>query len=915
MRACRPLFLLTLIALSFAKSTFAADVVSTREMIRLDDVSATRLLEPIGVYPYERGYVENDGAYVLDAGDAPEGGYGVRYAYQLDQKVATPVIAICRSRAENVGGNVGSDYSLYVDVNYTDGTNLWGSVYNFPVGDSDWTQGEVTIFPEKPIKYVSVYGLLRGHSGKASFKDFELRQFEFSQKVSFFDGVPVKLDKNEQRKKTTIYLRDVAKDGAFCALEGVSKSETPVDAFGLSISSTRQPLQSGGGANRAFKDVVRVKSKSQEDRALSLVYSISFPKKLKDATWVWFDDPRRFREIDVREYSATRTLAEVGAGRGSHYPFGVVAARNDRGEYSSAFGIAIDPNFPAFYRIACNGETNELYIVFDFALTKEKPEAEFHILPLDWELSKDGQSVSLTTSKHASGAVNVPFGSNPFRACFDAYRQAYPKSFFVRAVKQGNWMAFAKISNVPNDEDFGFQFKEGIDELAEDDARNVSSFRYTEPMTWWQQVPKSETSPKSIEAAYQSAKELAIKNEKDDDGRPKYAVAEARSLMTTGFQDKDGAPYGMLLDTPWCDGVVWSLNDAPGLVDLVERGKLNNANNKDVELIAGFATKWSDEIADGLYGKPDPKFAKLRSRDDFLAAETTPGCDGEYVDSSEGYVTAMIDFNRAHFAGMQTPLVFDSKDKRPGIMRGLIAFEYVKKISDDVHARGKLSMANATPSLHFWLAPQLDVLGTETNWHWKDAWRPMPDDELMFRRVMCCGKPYCFLQNTNFDEFTRDMTEKYMKRALAYGMFPSMFSADASTKHYFENPDLYERDRELFKRYMPIVTEVAEAGWEPETGVESNDEKLYVERFGALNGASTSSNPLRPTDAVYLTLFNDSDEEKSYELQLGKAILTHVEKTDSKIVELLEGKDAALEDGKLSGTLGAQDVRVFKIAK
>ena len=159
------------------------------------------------------------------------------------------------------------------------------------------------------------------------------------------------------------------------------------------------------------------------------------------------------------------------------------------------------------------------------------------------------------------------------------------------------------------------------------------------------------------------------------------------------------------------------------------------------------------------------------------------------------------------------------------------------------------------------------------------------------------------------------MTEKYMKRALAYGMFPSMFSADASTKHYFENPDLYERDRELFKRYMPIVTEVAEAGWEPETGVESNDEKLYVERFGALNGASTSSNPLRPTDAVYLTLFNDSDEEKSYELQLGKAILTHVDKTDSKIVELLEGKDAALEDGKLSGTLGAQDVRVFKIAK
>ena len=64
-----------------------------------------------------------------------------------------------------------------------------------------------------------------------------------------------------------------------------------------------------------------------------------------------------------------------------------------------------------------------------------------------------------------------------FRAAFDAYRQAFPDNFAVRAVKQGNWMAFADISKVPNDKEFGFQFKEGITELGEDDARGVTSFR------------------------------------------------------------------------------------------------------------------------------------------------------------------------------------------------------------------------------------------------------------------------------------------------------------------------------------------------------------------------------------------------------------------------------------------------------
>ena len=181
-----------------------------------------------------------------------------------------------------------------------------------------------------------------------------------------------------------------------------------------------------------------------------------------------------------------------------------------------------------------------------------------------------------------------------------------------------------------------------------------------------------------------------------------------------------------------------------------------------------------------------------------------------------------------------------------------MAFEIVRGIERDVHAMGKLMMANGTPGAICWLAPLLDVMGTETNWNPDGKWRPMSDEELLFRRVLTKGKPYCFLQNTEFERFGPDKVERYMKRSLAYGMFPGFFSHNASQGHYFTRPELYERDRPLFKRYVPLCRKVAEAGWEPITGVRSDHPQVYVERFG---------------DA-YLTVFNDSVEKKRVTLKL-----------------------------------------------
>ena len=906
------LVLATLAASILAYSSFAAEegvVVKaqpTRRVFNVDEQNARTRLEPNYVGPYGDGYVEKDGVFRCETPELGQNGKGVRFTFSLNQKTPTPIVAEGWSKAENVDGDKSADYSLYIDLIYEDDSPLWGQTYAFPTGNSDWTKGKIVIFPDKPIKFVTFYGMFRGKTGAVEFKDFALYEYKIDERVLYFDRQPVEVGETPVATAPSYLFFDQALDAGqtFLGVDAQKlNSGATADFDGVRLNAT---------STKFYYDVeetrIRLYTESDRDRVFTFYYALPVPQDPDASVIRWYDGPRAVRKADVGDFRFTRKIADVGAGETSPYPIGVVDQPAADGRSAAYRALAIDPEYPAFYRVFYNAATRELCLAFDLALTKEKPSIELRFVQI------------VTTIE------TEPSGGEPrllaFRDAFARYQATHPHAFRVRAVKQGNWMAFAKISKVKDWEDFGFQFKEGIDELDEDDSRNVTSFRYTEPMTWWQQITKSETSPKSKAAAIENAREFALGNKKNADGSPSWNTREAQALFTTGFRDVNGDFFGMLLDTPWCDGVVWSMNDAPGLVRLAREGKLKNDANAPmteagIPLVAGFATKWSDEIANNLYGKSLDPTDVPTTRDDFVKAATMKGCDGEYVDSSEGYVTATLDFHRPHFAGMATPLTFDAETRKPAIFRGLIAFEYVRQISRDVHARGKLIMANATPSLHFWLAPQLDVLGTETNWNWGDAWRPMPDDELLFRRFLCGGKPYCFLMNTDFSKFTKEMTELYMKRAVAYGMFPSFFSQDASTGHYFETPELYERDRPLFKKYMPIVIAVAEQGWEPITFAYSNDPKIYVERFGALPGQGNDSNQLRPTNTVYLTVFNDTDSAKPIKIYFDKALrdfasqceIVDVEREDVKLQCVSNDDGNVLNDDK---ELDAQDVRVYR---
>ncbi|UCD49743.1 MAG: hypothetical protein JSW27_19690, partial [Phycisphaerales bacterium] len=550
---------------------------------------------------------------------------------------------------------------------------------------------------------------------------------------------------------------------------------------------------------------------SGQDRAVTLIYAIP----VAGARCEWFQDPRRAMAVERgREYLNAARFAVGANGQLSRYPFAAVA--NEDG----AIALGIDMGHPTFFRVGYNAGTEELFLACDVGLTPEKPAAHLRFCKFTFDPN---------------------WG---FRAALERYYAIFPEHFVRRIEDQGLWMPFAKISAVEHWEDFGFRFKEGTNETAWDDAHGMVTFRYTEPMTWWMSMP--EEMPRTLEAALAEAQRLAENND-----------SRAQAFLTSGFHDETGHFPARLLDTPWSDGAVWSINSMPGIV-----GETTD-----------FKNKWNAALRDRLYGPQ--KQADL---------------DGEYIDSSEGYVTDELDFRRDHFASADTPLTFSITEHKPAIFRGSIAFEYIRAIAADIHAMDKLMMANSTPIRLCWLAPLLDVLGSETNWNPGNTWRPMSDSDLLFRRALCKGKPYCFLMNTEFEHFSHELVEKYMKRCLAYGMFPGFFSHNASQVHYFTRPELYERDRDLFKKYVPLCKTVAEAGWEPITRVRSGQENVYVERFG---------------DHL-LTVFNDSDRPQ-------RVTLTADVDVTATARELVHEQDIAWRQGRATFTLSPEDIAVLQL--
>jgi len=722
---------------------------------------------------------------------------GFQQRVELNQSVPAVIVASVESRSDDLAFRRVFDYALAITLLDEADQTIASAFTPFADPSIDWQRAELRIVPPRPVKTAVVRLCCLCQAGHGAFRSPKLVQLTDDDPCVSLDGMALPAGTD---LTAGWHITDVKDERQLIRAEAA-------DQLGLSVSTTRD------AGDDALHSEATVGDLTGTDRALTVVYV----RPLADGPWRWLGS--------LREDSPTAspgeyvTTAQVLAGRGqlSRWPLAAVANGAD------GQAISLDMTQPAVYRVGYSAGANALFIAFDIALTPEKPQA------------------TLAAEAFAFD------GACGFRGAIQRMYERQPDAFADRTGGHGLWAPFLETTAVEDHEDFGFRFKEGIggDLRWGNETGKLLTFHYIEPLTFW--VAMDEDIPRDMDHAMAAIDALKA------DGNH-----EALAFETSVYHRPSGRPTGIAVDAAWCNGIVWSMNSAPG-----------------IEQPSHFASILNDEKIANWVEDPDP-----------LA-----NVSGWYIDSIEGYITEDLDYTRGHFAAMATPLSYDRQTYQPVVFTGLVVYEFTRRLAEELRRRGRLTMANTVPGRYCWLAPYLDVLGTETNWNHEGAWTPLTDAEMLYRRALTGDKPYCFLMNSDFSKFTYDMTERYMKRCVAYGMYPGYFSPNAFSDSYFGNADWYNRDRELFKRYVPLCKRVGEAGWKPVTNARSSDEGVYVERWGGDT----------------LTVFNDAGETRTVTVTLEGD-------WPATCRDVVSDGDVAVDGDTLTLTLGHEDVAVLAFA-
>ena len=730
---------------------------------------------------------------------------GAQTALTLNQTVPAPIIITGWSRADSVGGVRNGDYALYVDLEYTDGTTLWGLTAPFRTGTHDWERRQLTVLPQKPIKTLTLYVLFRGHSGTAWFDDLYARELKGA---NLFDSQPIapptrragsgkalhiagkdglSLDWSAQGDLVGVksgetdltsnaaggfFARDVAADGPLTALRGGAKVRK---AGGINVECANGDVRITFNARIVAEgDSLSIDAEctdvTKTDRALTIYFALPV-----DALgWQWGQDIRTAETLVAGREVTNQTHVNVGATGGmSLYPYASIS----NGKHGIGFANQMD--WPNVSRIFYNGTTKQFVIAWDIALTGKTA---------TWPSFNARMRCTLFRIPPALAGWG-------FRAATQKFYALNKDAYTRRAKADGIWMPFTDPARIQHPEDFGIAYHEGDNSLASDDALHILSFRYTEPATYWLPMPPE------IPRTYADTMALI---EKNANGSAGSTGDNARAVLNSGTQDEDGHYNLEFRNEPWNNGAVFLLNPNPELPvtpDKPTKGSL----------------AYSFAQAMKMYGK---------------AGANSGVQDGEYLDSLEGWADT-LDFRPSHLQTSPYPIPFDTDTRRPVFPLWYAVHTFTRYLSNDLHNRDKLLFANSVPVRFAIFAPLLDVMGIEVNWlDGRGGWQPDDDATLNFRRTMSGKKPYLLLMNTDYSKLTPALVEKYFQRSLFYGIFPSMFSANAADHPYWEDPKLYNRDRPLFKKYIPLIKTVSAAGWEPITYARSSTSGIAIERFG-----------------------------------------------------------------------------------
>ena len=485
----------------------------------------------------------------------------------------------------------------------------------------------------------------------------------------------------------------------------------------------------------------------------------------------WWNSPRDRVSVTQAVESAILSSAELGARNlVSQYPLATVAA-------SGALTLAVPPDQYRPCRLVYNRLTRQFFAAFDVGLS----------------------SVPTNFPQLATAEVWL-YRSDPawgLRSGLAGFYRRFPTAFARTFTNEGIWVAFADIRSITNISDFGIGYHEiGYNSafVKFDDTKGIQSFRYvSEPWSYWMTMPTSISN-----TDYTSVYSYLL-------SQHTQGVKAATATLSSGLRDTSGLLNFFPAAQPWCPyGAAFYVNASPFIAD-------------PQYSITKFNNEWNSTVRD-VYNHPENGVL-----------------DGEYIDSFAASATA-ADYSSNHLRTTSFPLTYTRDNLTP--MTPLIfgTYEMSRAIAADVHALGKPIMANTLYTLWPGLPIGIglfDFTGTEMNCF--DAagnFVPPSDSSLLYARALSGARPYGYLLNTDFTKVSQSEMESYMRMCAVYAIYPSAFSADAASNNYFEQPALYERDRSLFKKYVPIIRALSLAGWLPVTDATVDNANLGIEAYG-----------------------------------------------------------------------------------
>ena len=437
-----------------------------------------------------------------------------------------------------------------------------------------------------------------------------------------------------------------------------------------------------------------------------------------------------------------------------------------------------------------------------------------------------------------------------FRAALQAYYDMYPHLFKNYIPKPGQWMAFTDLKDIDNANEFHFGLQEGARDPKYDDRIDVQDCTYFTHAGQFIRIPN---------------------HDPEKDPAPPFEVILEQTENTFTRNTKLDGVYREV-----------GLHDAAGQFQIPKTrvyGHYIAQFNLDPDLRYG---RWHLD-------RTSQQVEHYASKGGVL--------DGFYYDG----LTTGLNYRTDHFRHSSAPPLWDPAANKPVLNNFFNSCDFARAAAELLRPQGKITMMNGAMHATFYVAPWLDAFGSETGLR-------IGRSGFNFIRTIIYHKPMLTLLKGNYEQkIGYNEVELFMKRALAYGVFPGFFDWPPSGLgpggRYWAHPAYYERDRELHRKYLPLVKTLAAAGWEPVTHARSSNAKVFVERYGP-----------DAAGILWLTLLNEEGAPQDTTLAIDAEALG-LAATKVRCIDLVNGGEVALraQDGRLVGDVAVPVDGVFML--